>query len=208
MTRPRGSSARDSGLKAGRRDHCAPTDRPRGPPEPGPPLCSGAVRIPRDIGLLVEFVRARISRPSRALVEGAIEARLRAIASRLIEAGQTDDGSEASKLAMSLFGPTGPKRSIPRAKSRRAPTLVAGPDPADPAPAPAKLAGDAPRAVARPPAGRGPWPVPVPGRPPRPALFLGGPRLLGPDDPNRPYGASIDYDPSYSPTTPPWLLTP
>ena len=87
-----------------------------------------------DIQVLVASVRERASVPSRALVEASILARLAGIAQRLTEAGQTEDGSEASKLAMSLFAPK--RRSIPRVASRRARTPDSPPDRALDAPAP------------------------------------------------------------------------
>ena len=99
---------------------------------------------------------------------------------------------------MAMFPPDEPpRRSIPRARSRRALDAVAGARALD-APAPAKRAKTAPRAVAR------PFSPGFPGGPAR-ASYL-GPRLLGPDDPNRPFGASIDFDPYYEPSRPPWLL--
>ena len=148
-------------------------------------LSQASPRARVDITLLVEFVRARISRPSRDEIEAAIIARLAAIAERL---GGHPPSSRAEVMALAMFppGPTNPK-SKPRVPSRRALDSVAGPDPADPAPASVRRASDAPNGVAR-------------------ASFLGGPRLLGPGDPDRPLGMP-DRDPDYEPSTPPWLLT-
>ena len=109
--------------------------------------------------------------------------RIAAIRSRLREAGELeepdddlDDNEEPPK-----------RRSIPRVASRRALDLDSFESRADPAPTAAKRVGDAPAAAARP--------------------FYAGPRLLGgAADPTRPFGASVDYSPSYEPMSPPWLL--
>ena len=93
-------------------------------------LSQASPRARVDITLLVESVRERISRPQRDAATASIIGRLRAIASRLIETGQTDgDGSEASRVALAMF-PAGdpPSRSIPRARSRRALDAVVYPD--------------------------------------------------------------------------------
>lgn len=138
-----------------------------------------------DVAVLVSTIRSRVDRPSRDEVVASIEGRLRAIAERLIESGETDDGSEASRVAMAMFGPgpTKPK-SIPRVRSRRAgETPDSPPDRADPAPTAVERASGRPRAVAR---------ASMPG-------FFAGPRLLGP---------GIDCDPRAHAFSPPWLLDP
>ena len=154
-----------------------------------------------DITLLVASVRERISRPSAAEVQASVAARLRAIAERM-------DGhppsSPAEVMALEMFPPGDePKvgkdfptkrRSIPRVPSRRAVDSAAGPDRADPAPAPVRRAKNAPRPVARPFSRAS-----MPG-------FYAGPRLLGPGDPGRPYGASEDFDPHHEHFRPPWLI--
>lgn len=119
-------------------------------------------------------------------VAAAILERLDTIAERLYTADDVQPDAEPDDEA-----PPKRRRGVPRRRLSR-PVVAAE---AEPAPAEAQL-----------PARRQP---PVGGRRKREAersTFL-GPRLLGPGDPDRPFGAPIDYDRSAWSPRPPWLLS-